>query len=50
MLVRKRFEMQRESEIEIFEFIEGWCNPHRRNSAIGYISPREFERRLAPAA
>jgi transposase InsO family protein len=34
----------------IFEFIEGWYNPHRRHSALGYVSPREFERRMAPAA
>jgi putative transposase len=50
LLVRKRFKTHREAEIEIFEFIEGWYNPHRRHSAIGYISPREFERRMAPAA
>jgi putative transposase len=29
----------------IFEFIEGWYNPHRRHSSIGYDSPIAFERR-----
>ena len=28
----------------VFEFIEGWYNPHRRHSALGYLSPNEFER------
>ena len=50
LLARKRFRTLREAEIKIFEFIEGWYNPHRRYSALGYASPREFERRMAPAA
>jgi len=29
----------------VFEFIEGWYNPSRRHSGIGYLSPMEFERR-----
>ena len=29
----------------IFEFIEGWYNPHRRHSAIDYLSPINYERR-----
>jgi putative transposase len=29
----------------VFEFIEGWYNPHRRHSGLGYLSPTEFERR-----
>ena len=28
----------------IFDYIEGWYNPHRRHSALGYLSPAEFER------
>ncbi len=30
----------------VFEYIEGWYNPHRRHSALGQVSPAEFERRL----
>ena len=30
---------------EVFSYIEGWYNPHRLHSAIGYLSPAEYERR-----
>jgi transposase InsO family protein len=35
---------------EVFSFIEGWYNPRRRHSAIGYMSPNEFEAHAALAA
>lgn len=28
----------------VFVFIEGWYNPSRRHSALGYKSPIDFER------
>jgi putative transposase len=31
----------------IFDFIEGFYNPSRRHSSIGYLSPIEFERQHA---
>jgi len=27
----------------LFDYIEGWYNPHRRHSALGYLSPAEYE-------
>jgi putative transposase len=33
---------------EIFSFIEGWYNPHRRHSSLGHLSPVNFERRYWP--
>lgn len=27
----------------IFEYIEGWYNPRRRHSTLGYLSPIQFE-------
>lgn len=34
----------------VFEFIEGWYNPHRRHSSIGYASPMRYEIEHARAA
>ncbi len=31
----------------IFEWIEGWYNPRRRHSGLGYLGPDEFEPRVA---
>jgi putative transposase len=29
----------------VFEWLEGWYNPHPRHSSLGRISPINFERR-----
>jgi len=50
LLVRHRFKTQRDASLAIFDFIEGWYNPHRRHSALGYLSPNNFERRMSNAA
>jgi putative transposase len=44
LLNRRHFKSQIEARLAIFEFIEGWYNPHRRHSAINYLSPIDFER------
>jgi putative transposase len=49
LLDRTRLETQAEARLAIFEWIEGWYNPARRHSSIGYLSPNEFERRFAPS-
>jgi len=50
LLAQNRFKTQREASLAIFDFIEGWYNPHRRHSALGYLSPNNFERRMTKAA
>lgn len=44
LLNRRRFKSQAEAKMAVFEYIEGWYNPHRRHSALGYRSPVNFER------
>jgi putative transposase len=49
LLDRHRFKTQREAALALFDFIEGWYNPHRRHTSIGNISPVEYERRSQAA-
>ena len=35
-----------EAHAELFEYLELFYNGQRRHSALGYLSPRAFERRL----
>jgi transposase InsO family protein len=41
------FEGLEDARKEIFEYIETYYNPVRRHSALGYISPVAFERRMS---
>ncbi len=34
----------------IFEWIEGWYNPHRRHTSLGDASPADYERLHTTAA
>jgi putative transposase len=47
LLERRRFKTQAEARMAVFAFIEGFYNPSRRHSALGYQSPMAFERRHA---
>lgn len=44
LLSRRRFQSQAEARIAVFAWIEGWYNPHRRHSSLGYRSPVNYER------
>ena len=50
LLNRRRFQTQAEARMAVFEYIEGWYNPHRRHSALDHESPLNYERRHHPAA
>ena len=44
LLDRTRLSTHAEARVAIFDFVEGWYNTRRRHSALGYMSPLEFER------
>ena len=50
LLDRRSWTTRAELASAIFEWIEGWYNPRRRHTAIGDLSPVEYERRPAAAA
>jgi putative transposase len=43
LLDRNTFHTPTEARLTVFEFIEGWYNPHRRHSALDYLSPNRYE-------
>jgi len=42
----RRFQTREQARSEIFEFIEAWYNRKRRHSALGYMSPAEYEMKM----
>jgi len=45
LLDRYTFKTQTEARLAVFRYIEGWYNPHRRHSALDYLSPINYERK-----
>ena len=43
LLERRRFASQAEAKMACFSFIEGWYNPVRLHSSLGYRSPMAYE-------
>ena len=43
LIDRSCFHTHAVARMELFDYIEGWYNPHRRHSAIDYESPMNFE-------
>jgi putative transposase len=50
LLSRTSFRSHAEALLALFEFIEGWYNPHRLHSALDYQSPVNYEKKLLAAA
>ena len=46
LLARRRFASQAEARVAVFSFVEGWYNPVRLHSALGYRSPIDYERQM----
>ena len=47
LLDRRSFRTHAEARMAVFRYIEGWYNPRRRHSALGYLSPVNFEAKHA---
>jgi putative transposase len=43
LLDRYSFRTPAEARQAVFRYIEGWYNPRRRHSSLGYLSPAKFE-------
>jgi putative transposase len=44
LLDRHRFRTHGEARLAVFDYLEGFYNPRRRHSALGYLSPADYER------
>ena len=45
LIERRVWETQTEARLAVFTWIEGWYNPRRLHSGLGYMSPINFERK-----
>jgi putative transposase len=45
LLQQRTFATRSAARLALFDYIEAFYNSHRRHSALGYLSPAEFERR-----
>ena len=43
LIDRESWKTRTEAGLAVFDYIEGWYNPHRRHSALGYLSPAAYE-------
>jgi putative transposase len=46
-IYRQSWPTRAEARATVFEYIEGWYNPRRRHSTLGYLSPAQYEQQHA---
>jgi putative transposase len=44
LLHRHRFATRTQARVAVFDYLEGFYNPRRRHSALGQLSPTDYER------
>lgn len=49
-LDQRTYRSHTDARLDLFQYIEGWYNPHRRHSGIGNRSPINYERLMRQAA
>ena len=47
LLDRHSFHSKAQARTALFTYIEGWYNPRRQHSSIGYLAPEKFAQRHA---
>lgn len=47
LISRQTWQTRRQAEVAVFNYINGFYNPRRKHSALGYKSPLAFERKAA---
>jgi putative transposase len=46
-VARKRYATRDDARSDVFDYIERFYNPRRRHSVLDYVSPVQFEERMA---
>ena len=50
LLSRSDWHTREDARLALFRYIEGWYNPRRRHSTLGYVSPAAYEEQFRQAA
>ena len=45
LIARRSWKTKTEARLAVFTWIESWYTPHRRHSALNYLSPNNFEKK-----